>query len=322
MKALITGGAGFIGFHLAKNLAEEKNEVHILDNFARAKHDEDLKLLLENKNVSLIKADVTNPDFTKELDKNYDQIYHLAAINGTGNFYKIPHLVLKVGVLGTINILDWFSQHKNGKLLISSSSEAYSGALNVMQEKFPIPTPEDVPLIIDDPKNARWSYGGSKILSEIAMHSYAHAFDIRNFVIIRYHNVYGPRMGNEHVIPQFLIRSIKKENPFKIYGGEETRTFCYIDDAIKATKIIMKNNSTNGKTIHVGGSNHEIKIIDVAKLVFEISDYNPKIEILRAPEGSVIRRCPDISKLKSLNYIPEVDLKEGIERTYEWYRKN
>ena len=263
MKALVTGGAGFIGFHLSRHLANKGYDIIILDNLARGKSDEEFKELIEKNNVSFIRADITKKNFIGKLDKNYDYIYHLAAINGTENFYNIPHKVIKVGILGTINILDWFSQNKKGKLLFSSSSETYSGAYELLGESFPIPTPEDVPLVINDPKNVRWSYGGSKILSEIAIYSYAKVFGIKDFVLIRYHNIYGPRMGHEHVIPQFIDRIIRKENPFKIYGGKETRTFCYVDDGVRATKLIMEDKRTNGHTIHVGRSDGEINIIDL-----------------------------------------------------------
>ena len=127
-------------------------------------------------------------------------------------------------------------------------------------------------------------------------------------------------MGYEHVIPQFIKRLVKKENPFKIYGGEETRTFCYVDDGIKATQMVMEHPETNGKTIHIGREDEEIKIIDLAKNLFKIGGEFPEIIVLPAPEGSVMRRCPDISKLKSLGFVPNISLQEGLKRTYDWYK--
>ena len=208
-RALITGGAGFIGFHLAKHLAEQKYNVTILDNFARGKEDREFLELIEKENVQFFKGDITKQETFDELDKlngeeKFDYVYHLAAINGTENFYNIPDKVLKVGVIGTINVLDWFVKKNYGKLLFSSSSEAYAGALKLFGEEFPIPTHENVPLIVDDPSNVRWSYGASKIIGEVAIYAYAKSFNIKDFVIIRYHNIYGPRMGNDHVIPQFI----------------------------------------------------------------------------------------------------------------------
>jgi len=322
MKVLITGGAGFIGFHLAKQLSSDGFDVHIADNFQRGKRDNDFNLLLKKKNVRLVPIDITKESQFSKLDKDYHQIYHFAAINGTGNFYRIPDQVLKVGAVGTINVLEWFStKNKGGKILFSSSSETYSGLLGLLGNKFKIPTPEDVPLIVDDPKNSRWSYGASKILGEVAFFSYAKARNFSKFAIIRYHNIYGPRMGHEHVIPQFVERIIRKEKPFKIFGSEQTRSFCYVDDAVKATQIVMEADKTNGEIIHIGRDDDEIKIIDLAEELFDIADYHPKIKIEKEAQGTVQRRCPDITKLRKLGFKPKVELRVGLKKTYEWYKK-
>src|SRR3989338_6033507 len=319
IKTLVTGGAGFIGFHLAKSLANQGHEVTIFDNFARGQEDSEFKQLISNKNVKFLQRDITKAESFNDLEE-FDYVYHLAMINGTENFYKMPDKVLKVGIIGTINVLDWFVKQSKGKLLFSSSSEAYSGTLNLLGDKFPIPTHENVPLVVEDPSNVRWSYGASKMLSEVAIYSWAKAYSMKNFVIIRYHNIYGPRMGNEHVIPQFIERIVKNENPFKIYGGQETRTFCYIDDGVKATRMVMESSETNGKTIHIGRSDNEIKILDLSKKLFEIVNVNPEIKIHESPKGSVMRRCPDTTKLQQLGFVPEVSLEEGLRKTFDWYK--
>lgn len=321
-KVLITGGAGFIGFALSKSLADQGYEVTILDNFARGNEDLEFKELTSRKNVHFIKTDLTEPHCMDQVTEEFDYIYHLAMINGTENFYNIPDKVLKVGILGTLHVLDWFVGQKKGKLLFSSSSEAYAGSAKILGDKFPIPTPEEVPLVIEDPSNVRWSYGASKLLSEVAIHSYAKAHGMKNWSIIRYHNIYGPRMGFEHVIPQFIERIMKKEDSFKIFGGQETRTFCYIDDGVKATQMVMESNETNGKTVHIGRDDGEIKIIDMAKKLMDIAGVNPKFDVHPAPEGSVARRCPNIDKLRSIGYKPSVSLEEGLKKCYDWYTSN
>ncbi|MAG92077.1 epimerase [Candidatus Woesearchaeota archaeon] len=321
MKALITGGAGFIGFHLAKHLSSKGIKVTIADNFQRGRQDNDFKSLLKQKNVSLLQVDITKEDQLAKLKSGYDFVYHFAAINGTGNFYRIPDQVLKVGAVGTINLLEWFSKkNSKGKIIFSSSSETYGGLLGILGSKFKIPTPENVPLVVSDPKNLRWSYGASKILGEVAFFSYAKARKFKRFAIIRYHNIYGPRMGYEHVIPQFIERIAKKENPFRIFGKDQTRSFCFVDDAVQATQLVMKNEKTNGEIIHIGRDDSEIKIIDVAEKLFKIANFHPKLKVEKEALGTVKRRCPDISKLKKLGFRPKISLDKGLRKTYDWYK--
>ena len=321
-KVLITGGAGFVGVHLAASLSREDNQVTLIDNFKRGERDKDLKKLLDRENVELVTGDITQRDMFDDLPSNFDYVYHLAAVNGTENFYNIPAQVLKVGTIGTLNVIDWFMGQRRGKLLFSSSSETYSGTSNLMGNAFPIPTPEEISLTVEDPENVRWSYGLGKIVGEVALHSHKKENGLENFVIVRYHNIYGPRMGNGHVIPQMIERLTKKENPFKIFGAEETRTFCYIDDTIKATRMIMESKDTNGLTYNIGNSDEEIKIKNLAKKLFDIAKIHPQTEIIDSPEGSVKRRCPDTTKLKNLRFSPRVSLEEGLEKTYNWYIEN
>ena len=127
-------------------------------------------------------------------------------------------------------------------------------------------------------------------------------------------------MGFDHVIPQFLKRIYKEEFPFKVYGGSPTRAFCYVSDAIKATQLAMDSEKTNNKILHVGNDNEEISILDLSHLMLELN--GKKVEVIEydAPEGSVERRCPDISFLKQLGFTPGVKLEEGIKLTAEWYR--
>jgi nucleoside-diphosphate-sugar epimerase len=139
--------------------------------------------------------------------------------------------------------------------------------------------------------------------------------------IIRFHNIYGPRMGFEHVIPQFIDRIIRRENPFKIFGSNYTRAFCYVDDAVKSINCIVENSKSMNKIINIGKDDEEIKIIDLAKKLFKIENYEVPIIEKKSPEGSVLRRCPDISKLKDLGFTPTISLDSGLSKTYKWYNK-
>ncbi len=314
MKVLITGGAGFIGFHLAKYLADKDNEVTLIDNLFRGKMDNCMEELLNKKNVRYMETDLING--LSDTLKNYNHVYHLAAINGTKYFYEIPHIVLKTNVLSTINILDWFIKSNSEKILFSSSSETYAGTMRKFGLQ--IPTPEDVPLCIEDIKNPRWSYGGTKILGELLFINYARQNKF-NMSIARYHNIYGPRMWYEHVIPQFLYRAYKKEDPFQI-NGNDSRAFCFIDDAVKATELVMQKDLCNNEIINIGNDLELITMEGLAKKIFKVLSINPKIEIKPSLQGSVNIRCPDITKLKKLtNYKPEVSLEEGLEQIHKYY---
>lgn len=319
-KVLITGGVGTVGYFLASSLAKQGQDVTLVDNLSRGKIDSEVKLLFKVPNVQFIELDVTDLNQFNKLDTYYDFVYHLAAINGTKYFYKIPHEVLRIGVQGVLNVLEWFKDLNHGKILFTSSNEAYASWIDL--NSGPLPTPETVPLCINDVLNPRWSYGGSKLIGELLFINYARAYDFP-MTIVRYHNNYGPRMGFEHVIPEFLFNIIKKKDPFNIYGTEATRSFCYIDDTVRATQMVMETDKTDGEIIHIGNDREEIKIIDLAEKMFNLFDYRPKnIKIHDAPKGSVYRRCPDISKIKNLTgFKPAVHLDEGIKRTYNWYNK-
>jgi len=320
MKVLVTGGAGFIGFSLAKYLANCDYEVTICDDFSRGSRDRDLQEVIKRDNVQLLETDLTDRESLHKLDKDYDYAYHLAAINGTRYFYEIPHTVLRVNLLTLINILDWAINIDLRKFVFTSSPEAYAAAKDVFA--LPLPTPEEVPLVISDVYNPRYSYAGSKIVGELLCLNYARQHDM-NLSIVRPSNVYGPREGYEHVIPEFIMRIIKKEDPFKIYGGNQTRAFCYIDDFVRGIKLAAESERTNGEVINIGNDKQEMRITDLAQRMFELFDYNPrKIDMLSAPKGSPDRRCPDISKARNLlGYEPQVDLDEGLKEIHNWYLK-
>ena len=222
--------------------------------------------------------------------------------------------------MSTINFLEWISSIDCKNILFSSSSEAYAGTISHYNEK--IPTPEDIPLCIEDVFNPRFSYAGSKIIGELLFVNYSKKYDLRG-KIIRFHNIYGPRMGYEHVIPQFCTRILKQENPFKIFGGNQTRAFCFIDDAVQATRDIMEKSDNSIEIFHVGNDQEEISIVELAEKLFTITDFHPKVEILDPPPGSVARRCPSIEKLKNiLDYEPKITLDKGLELTFKWYQIN
>ncbi len=321
-RAIVTGGSGFIGYHLAAYLSEkDEMEVTVIDNFARGSSDEMFRSLIEKENVIFIEGDMTEKTFYKQLSGRYDYVYHLAAINGTKNFYDRPYDVLRANILTLMNMLEWCTKENCGCFLYTSSSETYAGTMNCYLDNHSeyIPTREDIPLTIDNVLNPRWSYGGSKLIGEILTSNYGRVKELP-VKIIRYHNIYGPRMGFDHVLPEFIKRIYDDENPFVIYGGDETRAFCDVRDGVRATEAVMLSEQCRGEIVHIGKSDEEIKIIDLLKKLLGIANKNPQIQIQGAPEGCVSRRCPCTDKLYQLTgYRADITLEEGLPKIYEWY---
>lgn len=323
-KILITGGAGFIGYHLAKRLSSQECEITIADNFFRGKRNADFEALLQKPNITFIEGDLTKLESWSALGSGFDEVYHLVGINGTKLFYSIPHEVLRIGVSTTMNALEWF-RSTNGKpdakILYTSSNEAYASALEAFGI-LPIPTPENVPLVVADTYNPRWSYGGQKLIGELFFIHYANAYNLR-MSIVRPHNFYGPRAGYDHVIPELIARISAKQEPFTIFGADDTRSFCYIDDAVEAIQVVMESPKTDGGTYHIGTS-VETVIGDLVEQVFTLMSWHPgQTEIKNSPEGSVKRRLPSVEKIKNdTGWEAKVSLTEGLQKTIEWYLHN
>jgi nucleoside-diphosphate-sugar epimerase len=319
MKILVIGGAGFTGFHLARNLADENNSVTICDNLFKGTADEDFNRLVKRANVEFTEIDLTQRRQLNRLDKDFDIVYHLAAISGVRHFYAIPHEVLRINILSLINVLDWLVVKRCKRLVWTSSAEVYSGTESLIN--IPVPTPETVPLAIADVYNPRFSYAGSKIVGELLCLSYAKAFDF-NVSIVRPSNIYGPRMGYDQVIPQFIQRILLREKPFKIHGGNQIRAFCFVDDFVRGMRLIGESLKVSGEIINLGSGREEIGIEDLANKMFDLFNYHPKLELLPPPEGSASRRVPDISKARALvGYEPQIGLDTGLKVTCDWYRQ-
>ena len=311
---LVTGAAGFIGFHLSQFLASEaSNTVWMLDNFARSRRDEDLETLLKLPNVKFLQVDLSN----EELDlPQVDYVFHLASINGTENFYTRPFDVIEAAVLPTLRLLRFYSGSNVKRFLLTSTSEVYAGAIETGLSE--IPTPETTPLVIQDSKNMRWSYAAGKIASEMATMAAANQYGLPA-TIIRYHNVYGPRMGSQHVIPEFLER-LKKED-FTLFGADNTRSFIYVRDAIVATAAAAAADESENEIVHIGTS-VEVTIRELAQQIMAISGIRGSLKIHSAPKGSVSRRCPDTRFLREVvGFTPEISLYEGLSLTIPYYIK-
>ncbi|HCM76621.1 MAG TPA: NAD-dependent dehydratase [Cytophagales bacterium] len=318
MRYLVTGGSGFIGSALVKALLRNGHSVKILDNNSRG----NLRRLSDViGNFEFIEGDIRDKDAVVNASRNVDSVCHLAYINGTEFFYSKPELILEVGVKGMMNVVDACLANGIPELILASSSEVYQHAPR-------IPTDESVPLSVPDPLNPRYSYGGGKIISElIALNFGRRHFD--KVIIFRPHNVYGPDMGWEHVIPQFALRmreqiskgKIENLLSFPIQGtGDETRSFVYIDDFSDGLMLLL-NKGVHNQIYHIG-TEEEVTIKHVAQEVGDYFGINLEIIPGTLAEGGTLRRCPDIGKMKQLGFMPKVKLKEGIHKTVEWYATN
>lgn len=317
-KVLILGGAGFIGFNIIKYLTKVgKYNITIVDNFFRGKLDKELRELISENNIQVVNTDLTKSDSFLKFEKDYDYVYHLAAIVGVDYTKRIPNEIIRVNTLINLNTLEWLKESNCKKVIFASTSENYAGTVDTFD--FKVPTPETVPLTINDISNPRFTYAVTKILGEAGIYAYATVSNF-DFTIIRYHNVYGPRMGFKHVIPQVTLRFYKGEDPFKIFGYNQTRAFNFVDDAVRGTVLAGESNKANSQIIHIGDMNSEITIEKLVKYIGCLLNYSGDYVCADAHEGSVSRRCPDTTKAKELfGYEPEIPWEDGIAKTVDWY---
>lgn len=319
---LCTGGAGFLGSALVQRLAADGHEVRVLDDMSRGRPDR-----LNGIAGEVIRGDIRDPETVTRAVHGCETVVHMAYIQGTQTFYANPADILDVALRGILNVINACRITGCRDLLLVSSSEAY--------ETPPVyPTPEDVPLVVPDPLNPRFSYGGGKIASELAALWMGHAPGILDRLIIaRPHNIYGPNSGTKHVIPEFCQRmndltaagfSVPEQPvPFPIQGsGLETRSFCYIDDCTEQFVTLLKRAPRGAEIYHLG-TQDERTVADVAHAVAKAYGQRVKIEPGILPEGSPSRRLPDTAKIIALGYGgPRVSFDEGIARTAAWYRDN
>jgi nucleoside-diphosphate-sugar epimerase len=312
---LVTGGTGFLGSALVRRLVRDGYRVRVLDNNSRgfASRLADVVGMFE-----MIEGDVRDGEAVLRAARGMDGIVHLAFVNGTGSFYTKPDLVLDVGVRGMLSVIDAGARLCISDLILASSSEVY-------QTPPEVPTDECVSLAIPEVLNPRYSYAGGKLISELMSLHWASKYFAR-VAIFRPHNVYGPDMGTDHVIPQFALRMAElcEANPigriaFPIEGtGRETRAFVHIDDMIEGAMCVIER-GRHLNVYHVG-TDQEISIATLAGEVARCFDR--QIELVAGPlkPGGTPRRCPDISKLRVLGYEPCVSLSYGLQQTVRWYR--
>ncbi len=317
MRILITGGAGFIGSHLAERLLKDGHHVQIIDNLSTGKL-ENIETFKHNPKFSYTIGTILNRDLMEQLISKSDQIYHLAAAVGVKYIIENPLLSLKTNIMGTENVLELANKYKC-KVLITSTSEVYGKS-----DKLPFNETSD--RLMGPTQISRWGYACSKCIDEF----YAQAFYREKkmpVVIARCFNTVGPRQTGQYgmVVPKF-VKSALLDQPIIIYGsGKQTRCFADVLDVIEAFLALMAEKKCEGEIFNVG-TQESISIEDLAKKVKTMCDSKSKIEYMAYEDAyeegfeDMMHRMPDLAKIKSyIGYEPKIKLDEIIQRMIEHY---
>ena len=309
MRALITGGAGFIGSHLADELIKAGNSVTALDDLSTGRF-ENIAHLDGNKNFRFVEGTVLNESLVDKLVEKCDAVYHLAAAVGVDLIVKKPLESLVTNIKGSEIVLEMVHRYHK-KVLITSTSEIYGKNANG-------PLKEEDDRILGSPLKARWGYSTAKAVDEILAYTYWRQKKVPS-VIVRLFNTVGPRQTGAYgmVVPRFVNQSLKGKD-ITIYGdGKQSRCFLHVKDVVGALIKLMTNEDTVGKVFNIG-SKEEINIENLAKKVIEITKSKSKLVYIpydKAYEDGfedMQRRVPDTTKVnKAIGFKPTIDL-EGI----------
>ena len=301
---LVTGGAGFIGSHLCEKLLSEGNQVICLDNFFTGSR-KNIEHLIDNKNLEIIRHDIIEP-IILEVDK----IYNLACPASPVHYQFDPVKTVKTNVIGVTNMLGLANRTK-ARILQASTSEVYG-------DPFVHPQKEEYWGNVN-PIGIRRCYDEGKRVAETLMFDYhrQNNVDIR---VIRIFNTYGPRMAENdgRVVSNFIIQALKGED-ITIYGdGSQTRSFCYVDDLVRGMIALMNTENFIGP-VNVGNDG-EYTILELAKMIIELSNSNSKIVFKPLPSDDPCKRRPDLTLAKEkLNYQPSIHIKDGLIKTIKYF---
>jgi UDP-glucuronate decarboxylase len=304
MKILISGGAGFLGFHLTRALLEKGEEITIVDDLSTAKYFD------MRKDVEFIKKKVE--EF--ETEKKYDIVIHLAARPSPEDYIEHPVDTALSNSLGTYKMLE-IARKSNARFIYTSSSEVY-GSASI------IPTPETYWGYVN-PIGIRSCYDESKRFSEALIMAYHRQYKL-DTRIQRPFNVYGPGLREDgtygRVISRFIYQALKGEDLTVFGDGNQTRAFLYISDWIDATIKLIYKDGLEGEVFNIG-SDKETKIIDLANMIVKLTDSKSRIKFLPPRPDDPPRRAADITKAKEkLGWYPKVPLEDGLRLTINWFK--
>ncbi len=319
MRALVTGGAGFIGSHLVDALLAQGYEVVALDDFSQG-NEENIAHNFSNPSFCLVRGDVTDAPLLERLVRESDVVYHLAAVVGVYYVLKDPLRTIRVNVLGTELVLEF--AHRYGKrALVASSSEVYGKRRKALLKESDDGT-------FGPPEATRWCYALTKSLDEhLALAYHRSGLEVS---VVRYFNAYGPRLdprGYGSVVARFISQALAGE-PITVYGdGSQTRSFTYVTDTVRGTILAATLPQAVGKIFNIGNG-REISILELARLVKEKTGSRSPIVLIPYDKAygpnfeEAWRRCPDTSRAeKLLGFKAEVSLEEGLEKTIKWFKE-
>ncbi len=318
MRGLITGGAGFIGSHLAEELLNRGHEVWVVDNLATGSL-ENIAHLQPHKDFNFVLGTITNADLVASLVERVDVIYHLAAAVGVRLIIDRPVETIETNILGTETLLRLANERRT-KVILASKSEVYG-----KNEKAPFSEEHD--LVLGPTIKGRWSYACSKAIDEFLALAYWRQWNLP-VVIVRFFNTVGPRQTGRYgmVIPNFVDQALKGE-PITVFGdGNQSRCFTYVTDAVRAVAALAECPEAVGEVFNVG-STHEITIAELALRVKQLTGspseiiYVPYDEAYEEGFEDMQRRVPDVSKIQRLiGYAPSMAIDAILLAVIDFHR--
>jgi len=316
MRVLITGGAGFLGSHLAEGFLKRGDDVTVMDLAPSLKVDH----LLSNPRFRYVRDSIMNMEMLENLIVQSDLVYHLAAVVGVEHYVGDPYEVLNVNINGTQNVLK-LAHRYNKKVVFSSTSEVYGRNTKV-------PFKEDDDRVLGSTRIDRWCYSTSKAAGEHFCFAYRKLG--LPVVIVRYFNIYGPRLDKidvGRVLTIFMGQLLRHEPVTVIGDGKQTRCFTYVDDAIRATMAAGLVPEAVGDIFNIG-VDRETPILELAQTMIKITgarstiQFVPQQKIYGDSYEDIPRRVPDNTKMRMiLKVTPDISLEDGLRRTIEWFQK-
>lgn len=309
---LVTGGAGFIGSHLAERLLP-RNKVTVLDTFRR-----DALTgagLADHPNLTVIRGDVMDPAVVRKAMEPCDSVVHMASIAGVDTVMKHPVLTMRVAMEGTGNALEAARDHGAIRRFIDFSTSEVFGRYAYQVTEFDATTLGAV-------GEARWTYAVAKLATEHLAMNYHKELGLPT-CSIRPFNIYGPRQVGEGAIHHF-IRAALDNRPLTVHNdGSQIRAWCYIDDIVDAIFLALERDEAVGHAFNIGNTRSTVTIYNLAREIIRLSSSSSSIELKQWPHPDVDIRVPSVNKASELlGYRAKIDLEEGLLRTIQWYRRH